>query len=117
MTTAVDVYAFAMLLWEMFTQSIPFNGLMGGEIKDCVLGGERPEVPRDVDECPREVQRLIERCWAQQPRDRPTMDEVCGVLHEASLHVPQRSALADLEMTMGGGFGDAFDSLSAAMAR
>ena len=32
-------------------------------------------------------------------------------------HVPQRSALADLESSMGGGFGDAFDSLSATMGR
>jgi serine/threonine protein kinase len=117
MTLAVDVYAFAMLLWEMFTQSIPFNGLLGSEIKECVLGGDRPEVPRDTDECPRVVQQLIEQCWAQDPRDRPTMAEVCEVLQEASTHVPQRSALADLESSMGGGFGDAFDSLSATMGR
>jgi serine/threonine protein kinase len=58
---SVDVYAFGILLWEIFTQSIPFYMLSMEDLRSKVLNGERPEIP--CYGCPMRCGDLIARCW------------------------------------------------------
>ena len=63
-----------------------------GQILSRVLvRGERPELPEDVqDDFPAMV-ALIRRCWAADPGDRPSADDVVADL-EACLEACTRSA-------------------------
>jgi serine/threonine protein kinase len=79
----IDIYSFAMVLYELFMEERPFDeyqGLSQQEIEHKILESARP-VFSDASEgsC---VQQLCERCWCELPEDRPTMEEVIEDLKE-----------------------------------
>jgi len=70
-----DVWSFGVLLWEILTLGdFPYGYL------------DDPEVARRVDKeglrlpkpatCPEDVWQLVERCFASQPKDRPSFIEI-----------------------------------------
>jgi serine/threonine protein kinase len=72
----VDVYAYAMLLWEMVTSRYPFADCeFGVQVEKRVCAGGRPDLPRDCPGPPA-FQALIRQCWSQDPVERPKFDEV-----------------------------------------
>jgi serine/threonine protein kinase len=60
-TKTVDSYAFAVLLWEIFSGDIPFNRLDVPEIRDRVIAGKRPTIPSYG--FPPGIVDLINRAW------------------------------------------------------
>ena len=54
-----DVYAFGVLMWEVLTRELPFEGMGAGAIRAAVLGGERPAVPLS---CPTALGELMQAC-------------------------------------------------------
>ncbi|CAM9358309.1 unnamed protein product [Hapterophycus canaliculatus] len=77
---SVDVYAFGILLWEMFTRKVPFSGLEASEIVETVVSGGRPTVPRG--DFPSGIEHLMCRCWSEDPSQRPQFDETERLLEE-----------------------------------
>jgi hypothetical protein len=72
----VDVYAFAVVLWEMLAQQQPLREYGGNHfaIMHAVCQGERPApMPRHV---PRRMQALIHDMWTQEPGQRPALLDV-----------------------------------------
>ena len=70
----VDVYAYGIVLWEILTSSVPYEGLMAAQIIAQVLMSDfRPEIPEDT---PLGMRSLIEDCWCRDPSRRPTFFEV-----------------------------------------
>ncbi len=57
----MDVYAFGVILWEIFTEEIPFLRHDIADIRQKVLSGKRPVIP-SFGVSPR-LARLISRCW------------------------------------------------------
>jgi serine/threonine protein kinase len=71
--TAVDVYAFGIILYEMYTEKIPYEGLTQTNVcANVVAKGLRPELPERESA----LSRLIQQCWDQDPSKRPTFDEI-----------------------------------------
>jgi serine/threonine protein kinase len=68
----VDVYSYGVVLYEMLCESIPFLGMQPVEVALLVVGGVRPDLPRKH----LKVCRLIEQCWAQDPRARPSFEQI-----------------------------------------
>lgn len=76
-TTAVDVYAFSMLAYEIVTGKLPFYEFKNkdkNEIKFKILKGERPSF--NGINVPEKMQELIKNCWSQTPKDRPSFEEI-----------------------------------------
>ncbi|KAI8469616.1 MAG: hypothetical protein J3K34DRAFT_521983 [Monoraphidium minutum] len=94
LTTAVDAYAFGVLIWELYTGGRPFQGLSRDGVIDAVLlRGARPRLPTAT---PRPLAALAAACWAASPADRPNFDEIAAELQQMSsaLHAQSDAAAA-----------------------
>ena len=77
---AADVFAFGMLAVEVFTGKVPFERMKSEAAALHISRGGRPEMPKNLQELglTAEVWELLEECWKQDPKKRPTMREVVG---------------------------------------
>ena len=73
-----DVFAFAMVAVEVYTGKVPFPEEPPAMAPSRVLKGERPEMPQDSEQIgvTDDIWALLERCWQQDPKKRPTMEKV-----------------------------------------
>lgn len=80
----VDVYSFAIVLYELLTRWIPFDGcgLEPVSIAVAVTTGRRPDTRYVPMDCPSPFVSTMKSCWAHGPRQRPTFDAVIGMLKE-----------------------------------
>jgi len=89
-STPVDVFAFGVLLNEMFAREVPWDGYGPMDIKEQVVGGERPQVPRTM---PRLCETLLRKLWHQQPSLRPKFEQVIGTLETVEESLPLGASL------------------------
>lgn len=71
-----DVYSFGLVLWEFMSETVPWNNVLVKfeDFKEHVAQNqERPKMPANV---PAKLVQLIEHCWAQNPANRPTMQQI-----------------------------------------
>ncbi|XP_060100147.1 receptor-interacting serine/threonine-protein kinase 1 isoform X2 [Heteronotia binoei] len=72
-----DVYSFGIVLWAIFANKEPYENATNDEhVYFCVMRGNRPLIAEIEESCPREIISLMERCWSQNPEDRPTFAEI-----------------------------------------
>lgn len=82
---ASDVYSFAIVLWEIAYRQIPFQNMTDFDIMVGVVRGVRPTIDPAV-EIPAGWFELMQRCWAQNPSDRPTFAQLTQELAEMDLN-------------------------------
>jgi serine/threonine protein kinase len=76
-TTELDVYSYAMCLVEMVDQHPPWHGKKPTHIQTRVLKGERPRKQVEALQSTQpELLRLIEECWKQDLKSRPTFEKI-----------------------------------------
>ncbi|XP_067663814.1 uncharacterized protein [Haliotis asinina] len=80
-TPKADVYSFGIILWEMLTREIPYDGSSMFQILEKVRLNKRPDIPA---ECPVELAGFIARCWDNNPARRPVFKEVLSTLESLS---------------------------------
>lgn len=69
-----DVFSFAIILWELLTRAEPYAGHDGLALAYSVANdGLRPSVPAY---CPAEWAAMMVRSWDDDPRVRPSFDEL-----------------------------------------
>ena len=74
----VDIYGFAMVLYEISTNSIPFSGGAAMQIiTEVLLKKKRPIIP---DECDSNIRKIIEETWNQEASKRPTIIAILAKL-------------------------------------
>jgi len=85
----VDVYSFSMILWQMLTgkklaegfglkqQEVPMNAVQVA--LKVVIEGIRPSIP---DDCPKYLQKLIQKCWDSKPENRPSFKCIAKLLRK-----------------------------------
>ena len=65
-----DVYSFAMLVFEVVTQQVPWAGKTPQQVQRALLKELRPSVPvEDAERCT-ELVALMEDCWHRHPTVR-----------------------------------------------
>lgn len=79
----VDVFSFAMLMYEMVVRKLPYCDEFPTESADPRIGlaictGLRPDLPKDLDKVPGPVQEilydLMKQSWSSEPEQRPTFE-------------------------------------------
>ena len=71
-----DIYSFAIVLWEILTQSQAFEDIeddLPAFIHAVCDNNFRPEIPRD---CPPRIAKLLEDCWQKNPSARPSFSSI-----------------------------------------
>lgn len=73
-TETVDVYSYSMIFYYMLHGVSPWHGLSGVDAATkAAVDGERPLIPRDVDA---RLATLLKRCWDEDPKARPSFEEI-----------------------------------------
>ncbi|KAG9392822.1 Protein tyrosine kinase [Carpediemonas membranifera] len=76
-----DVYSLAMVMMEVTVAGQPWGRVFPTipEFAQALLSGARPPIPPGM---PAVYRAAMERCWAQEPGDRPSFGEVWSMLRE-----------------------------------
>lgn len=92
-TKKVDVYSYAILVYEIVTKMKPFedlyrtniNGLTNYNLKNYICRQKkRPLFEISKVEVNPFLRKLIEKCWSQDPDDRPSFDNIYDQLVDDS---------------------------------
>ncbi|KAL0353267.1 UNVERIFIED_CONTAM: Serine/threonine/tyrosine-protein kinase HT1 [Sesamum angustifolium] len=79
-TRKVDVYSFGIVLWELTTALLPFQGMT--PVQAAFAVAEKNERPPLVASCQPALAHLIKRCWAANPSKRPDFSEIVRALEK-----------------------------------
>jgi len=77
-----DVYSYAMVLYEVLCEEIPFEEFDPGDVFKRVVGGERPDLEAVPPDCPDSIKKLMVQCWVHRPELRPPFSDICPVVDE-----------------------------------
>lgn len=79
-TNKIDVFGYGVILWELFhSPHLPWEEIVDKEVEEKVLKGLRPKIS---DQCPSLWKSLIEKCWKEQPEQRPSFNFIVKYLTE-----------------------------------
>ncbi|XP_074659307.1 mitogen-activated protein kinase kinase kinase 20-like [Tubulanus polymorphus] len=69
-----DTWSYGVVLWELLTREIPFEGIEGFQVAWVVVEkGERLTIPSS---CPASFATLMKRCWNLDPKKRPSFRQM-----------------------------------------
>ncbi|XP_033093734.1 muscle, skeletal receptor tyrosine-protein kinase isoform X2 [Trachypithecus francoisi] len=77
-TTESDVWAYGVVLWEIFSYGLqPYYGMAHEEVIYFVRDGNILSCPEN---CPVELYNLMRLCWSKLPADRPSFTSIHRIL-------------------------------------
>ncbi|KAM9338402.1 muscle, skeletal receptor tyrosine-protein kinase [Symphorus nematophorus] len=77
-TTESDVWAYGVVLWEIFSHGMqPYYGMGHEEVIYYVRDGHILSCPEN---CPLELYNLMRLCWSSHPSDRPSFSSIHRIL-------------------------------------
>lgn len=92
---ASDVYAFSFIVYEILSNEIPYNELNNfNQIISEVIKGKRPEFSSTITE---RFQKLIAQCWASDPSERTTFEDIVVQLKKDSEFISKNINKNDYE--------------------
>jgi serine/threonine protein kinase len=94
----IDVYSWSIVFYEMLGMQKPFD-LYNCEVHQIIVceGGQRPTLQ---PYWPEEIQNLLQKAWAQDPRDRPSIKQIRASLAPL-VDLAERQMLLPPERSMG----------------
>jgi len=69
----VDAYSFAIVLWELLTNRMPFEGMSNLQ---AAYAAAFKNVRPSSENLPEEMASILESCWAQDPNSRPNFIQI-----------------------------------------
>jgi len=82
----VDVYAYAMFLYELSEKKRPFSKMKPAELlRNVVKNGERPQFSKAT---PSPLRELISKCWSANPEERPAFEEIFEEFRSGRVEFP-----------------------------
>jgi len=85
----VDVYSFAMIVWQMAANKVPFEGFGKEEfIQEVVVDHLRPPMSRSW---PPLFCHLLDSCWRRSPEERPSFESILLTIDKLQQVVAHKS--------------------------
>ncbi len=75
-----DIHSYGIVVWELCTTEIPFEGSGANHVVYRICNNERPTIPPD---CPQDLTDLMTQCWNKDWRQRPTIDHILNLVSNA----------------------------------
>ncbi|CEF62106.1 Tyrosine-protein kinase receptor torso [Strongyloides ratti] len=73
-TFSSDIWSFGMVMYEMYSfGGVPFHEIEPCDLLNHIIKGNRPQRPEFSSS---EIYNIMERCWEENPENRPTFDEL-----------------------------------------
>lgn len=76
-----DVFSFGIILYNIFVGDNPWTNIGRFQIQSKIVSCQRPVIP---DSIPEKISKLIKECWAQNPEERPSINEIINKLEDKS---------------------------------
>jgi hypothetical protein len=86
-----DVWSFGITVWEIFEycQKVPYWKIEdGNQVKDLVTSGKGPSEIKQPEKCSNQIWGITEKCWLQNPSDRPTFLQLLQKLQVLHIRKP-----------------------------
>ena len=100
LTDRSDIYAFGVIMWEITTQSFPWDHIRWEyEICNQVKAGNHNPIP---ESCPPRVAALMKSCWSLDPEQRPSASQVVTELEDILLNSPPLEPVENLVLRFTG---------------
>ncbi|CAJ1945944.1 unnamed protein product [Cylindrotheca closterium] len=96
-TPSCDIYAFGMIIYEIYSRKIPYEGQNPRKVLRKVCDPRinyRPQVP---DTCPKRMTEIMKKCWSNNSRVRPDSKDLDMIFADMGSH--EAEPLIDQENT------------------
>ena len=85
-TPSCDIYAFGMIIYEIYSRKIPYEGQHPRKVLRKVCDPRinyRPQVP---DTCPKRMAEIMTKCWSRNSGTRPESKDLDMLFADMSSH-------------------------------
>jgi serine/threonine protein kinase len=89
----VDVYSFAIVLWELLHNKLPFEGMSNLQ---AAYAAAFKNIRPSADNLPEELSEILTSCWKEDPSERPNFTQIVQMLLDylSTLSSPEHMAPA-----------------------
>eukprot|EP01018_Ginkgo_biloba_P025073 Gb_07661 [translate_table: standard] len=92
----VDAYSFAIVLWELLTNRMPFEGMSNLQ---AAYAAAFKNVRPSAENLPEELALILQSCWAEDPNSRPNFTQIIRRLSAFLSSLPAPESIPPPQIT------------------